>query len=269
MRSIAIVTGASSGVGREFVYQLCGGGGGPLDEIWIIARSKDTLAKMAAACEKPLIRPIPLDLTLDESFCELEAMLAQEEPCVQWLVNSAGFGTFGSFGDVGSANADMVRLNCLALVSMTSICLPHMQPGSRIVNMASIAGLVPQPQLATYSASKAFVLELSRMLDHELAGTGIHVTAVCPKFMRTKFLDKPGDSEAAGAMTRIGFEDVGHVVRTALRFSVLGYHVSLSCLDMQLAALAAKLLPRKTLFRIEDLLFGRCGKKERRVKSAL
>ncbi|MDO4797428.1 MAG: SDR family NAD(P)-dependent oxidoreductase [Coriobacteriales bacterium] len=263
MKSIAVVTGASSGVGREFVAQLCDRKGGPLDEIWIIARSKDTLEEMAAASTNVTIRPIPLDLMDDASFATLEAMLEDEKPCVQWLVNSAGFGVFGAYGDVGAkANANMVRLNCLALVQMMSVCLPHMQPGSCIVNLASIAGVIPQPFLATYSASKAFVQELSRMLNHELRGTGIHVIAVCPKFMHTKFLDKPGDNEAADAMTRIGFEEVEHVVSLALRLAVLGYPMSISCLDMQLAALATKLLPRKCIFFVEDLFFGRLGKKD-------
>ena len=258
MSSIAIVTGASSGVGKEFVAQLNEGKGGPLDEIWVIARSEDKLAELAAQSENVAVRPIPLDLMQDSSFETLEGMLEEENPCVQWLINSAGFGVFGDYVDVGlSANANMVRLNCLALVQMMSVCLPHMCPGSCIVNMSSIAGVIPQPQLATYSASKAFVQELSRMLNHELRGTGIHVLAACPKFMRTKFLDKPGDEQAANAMTRIGFEDVGHVVSLALRLAVLGYPMSISSLDMQLAALATKLLPRKCIFFIEDLVFGR------------
>ncbi len=262
MKSIAVVTGASSGVGREFVSQLCDHKGGPLDEIWIIARSKDTLEEIAASSPNVAVRPIPLDLMDDASFVTLEQMLEDERPCVQWLVNSAGFGVFGAYGDVGKdANANMIRLNCLALVQMTSVCLPHMRPGSCIVNLASIAGVVPQPYLATYSASKAFVLELSRMLNHELRGAGIHVIAVCPKFMRTKFLDKPGDGDAATAMTRIGFERVDRVVRLALRLAVLGYPMSISSPAMQLAALAAKLLPRECIFFVEDLLFGRLGKK--------
>lgn len=258
MKSIAIVTGASSGVGREFVSQLCAGKGGPLDEVWAIARSKDVLDELAQHSSTPKVRSVPLDLTCADSFETLEAMLGAEDVCVQWLVNSAGFGTFGSFAAIGrQANANMIQLNCIALVQMISTCLPYVRSGSRIINLASIAGVIPQPYLATYSASKAFVLELSRMLDHELSGTGIHVTALCPKFMRTKFLANPGDAQEASQMTRIGFEDVGRVVSKALAASVLGIPTCITSVDMHLAALAAKILPRKALFRIEDLLFGR------------
>ena len=256
MQHIAIVTGASSGVGREFVRQLASGSGGPLDEIWVIARREDELVSLANELTDVCVRPVPLDLTDNSSFEQLRDLLASEDHSVQWLVNCAGFGKFGSFAEVGAASsADMVRLNCLAVVEMCSLALPHMQPGSRIVNLASIAGIVPQPYLAVYSATKAFVYELSRMLDEELRDAGIHVTAVCPKFMRTGFLNAPGNAEVARSMCRIGFQDVQTVVRRALTVSVLGGPVCIPSIDMQAAALAAKLLPRRILFAIEGLLF--------------
>lgn len=256
MKSIAIVTGASSGVGQEFLRQLTEGKGGPLDEIWAIARKTEQLEMLAAAIPAPTIRPLSLDLTRNESFESFAALLDAEQPCVQWLINCAGFGTFGNYDAVGRTNnANMVRLNCLAPVELMSAALPHMRPGSRIINLASIAGAVPQVQLATYSATKAFVLELSRMIDHELAPVGIRVTAVCPKFMRTRFLNKPGNEQVAQRMCAIGFEDVERVVTKALRASLMGRAVCISSLDMKAASLSAKLLPRKLLFRIEDFLF--------------
>lgn len=258
MKSIAIVTGASSGVGKEFVRQLCMGKGGPLDEVWVIARSEEVLEELAAEHAEPKVCPIPLDLTRDDSFPQLEQLLAQEDVCVQWLVNSAGFGTFGDFGSVGRTdNANMVRLNCLAVVQMMSVVLSHMRPGSRIINLASIAGAIPQPYLATYSATKAFVLELSRMLDHELSPIGIHVTAVCPKFMRTGFLDAPGDHATANRMTVIGFEDVHRVVSCAIARALLGRQLCITSPDMRASYLLAKILPRRVLFWVEDLMFRR------------
>ena len=226
------------------------------DEIWAIARSQDRLERLAEEHPAAHVVPIPLDLTRHESFDTLDMLLESEEHSVQWLVNCAGFGTFGSYAEVGRLNSsNMVLLNCNAVVEACSVCLPHMVPGSRIVNLSSIAGLVPQPYLAVYSATKAFVYELSRMLDHELKGTGIRVMAVCPKFMRTGFLDNPGNFEAADAMCRIGFLDVRQVVRRAIALSVLGHARYVPGLDMQAAALAARLLPRRLLFAMEDLLF--------------
>lgn len=258
MSSIAIVTGASSGVGKEFVRQLDQGRGGPLDEIWALGRNEDALNELARSCHTIHVRPISLDLTDPASFDLLAQRLEDEVPHVEWLVNSAGFGTFGTFGDVGRPkNADMVRLNCLAVVEMISVALAYLHPGSRIINLSSIAGAVPQVELATYSASKAFVLELSRMLDHELSGAGIRVTAVCPKFMRTRFLDQPGDAHAASSMTRIGFEDVARVVDKAMAAALAGRPVCIPSLDMRAATIVAKHLPRTVLFALEDILFGR------------
>ena len=258
MRQIAIVTGASSGVGREFVTQLAEGSGGPLDEIWAIARSKDALDRLAASSRDIRIRPLPLDLTDPNALDKLSEALATDDAHVEWLVNCAGLGKFGSFDSVGrGASATMIRLNCLALVEVCSLVLPHMKVGSRIINISSIAGIVPQPYLTVYSATKAFVYEFSRMLDEELRSGGIRVTAVCPKFMRTGFLDDPGDNATATSMCRIGFQDVRTVVRRAVIASLLGHPVCIPSWDMRAAALAAKLLPRRALFAIEDLLFRR------------
>ncbi len=256
MKHIAIVTGSSSGVGREFVAQLAQGLGGPLDEIWVIARREEELQKLAQEYPMPPLRVLPLDLTKDSSFDELESLLATEDPRVEWLINCAGFGKFGDFQSVGrKASAAMVTLNCVGVVSMCSVVLPHMRSGARIINVSSIAGIVPQPYLAVYSASKAFVYELSHMLNSELKGTGITVTALCPKFMHTGFLNDPGDQQAATSMCRIGFSKVEDVVKKALATAVLGRHVCIPSIDMRAAALAAKILPRRMLFAIENVLF--------------
>lgn len=256
MKSIAIVTGASSGVGQAFVRQFDEGRGGPLDEIWAIARDAKRLEDLANSCHGVGVRPISLDLTTNQAFDELTSMLEGEDATVQWLVNSAGYGKFGTFSEVGRAqNAGMVALNCLGVVNALSVALPHMVPGSCVVNLASIAGAVPQPELATYSATKAFVLELSRMLNHELAPCGIHVVAVCPKFMRTRFLSDPGNDTVANRMTMIGYNDVDDVVRKAMRCAIRGKDVCIPSIDVRLAITAANVLPRKVLFRIEDLLF--------------
>ncbi len=256
MKSIAIVTGASSGVGQAFVTQLDQGKGGPLDEIWAIARSKERLESLACSCHNTTVRPIALDLTTDAAFDELSSLLETHDATVQWLVNSAGYGKFGTFAEVGRMqNAGMVMLNCLGMVNATSVTLPHMVAGSCIVNMASIAGAVPQAELATYSATKAFVLELSRLLNHELSCCGIHVVAVCPKFMRTRFLSEPGNDTVASRMTMIGYNDVDDVVRKAMRCAIRGKDVCVPSMDVRMAIATARILPRRVLFRIEDLLF--------------
>lgn len=256
MKSIAIVTGASSGVGQAFVRQLDEGKGGPLDEIWAVARNAKRLEDLASSCHNTKVRPISLDLTNNDAFDGLSSMLEEQDATVQWLINSAGYGKFGTFAEIGrEQNAGMVMLNCLGIVNAISVALPHMVAGSCIINLSSIAGAIPQPELATYSATKAFVLELSRMLNHELASVGIHVVAVCPKFMKTRFLSEPGNDTVAGRMTMIGYNDVDDVVRKSLRCAIRGKDVCVPSIDVRLAIAAANILPRKVLFRIEDLLF--------------
>lgn len=256
MGAVAIVTGASSGVGREFVRQFDAGAGGHLDEIWLIARRRDVLEEVASSCTTPT-RILALDLTRPGSYEQFTEELAAEKPQVKWLVNSAGFGKFGTFPTIPEKDcASMVRLNCLALVEMCYRCLPRMSAGSRIINLASIAGVIPQPGLALYSATKSFVLELSRTIDHELAPLGIHVTALCPKFMRTGFLDSPNNSDIARRMCRIGFSPVDRVVSRAIRYARLGLPLCIPSLDMKLAHIITCILPHSATMGMQDWLFG-------------
>ena len=238
MTSIAIVTGASSGLGAEIVRQLAEGAFGPLDQIWAVSRH--------ARQTSPRVRPFALDLTDPASFDVLEDALEKTPGArVALLVNNAGFGTFGDFADMARAdNRDMVRLLMLAPVELTYRALPHMAAGSRILNVSSVAAFMPQPGLATYSAAKRFVLDLSRALDAELAPVDIRVTALCPRFMRTAFLDHPGSGEVASRMARLtGFEDVGRVAARGLAAARAGRALCIPSASMRAFYLAAKLLP--------------------------
>lgn len=255
MPSIAIVTGASSGLGREFVRQIDAGGFGGIDEIWAIARRADRLDALVRTC-KLNVRPLCLDLTDPASFKLLAASLAETEDArISLLVNAAGFGTFGDFACQGRSDAGrMASLLMLAPVELTYLALPYMRTGSRIVNISSVAAFLPQPRLAVYSASKRFLLDLSRSLDTELGDVGIHVTAVCPKFMRTGFLDAPGDGEAARRMTAIGFERPERVVSEALRAARAGRNLCITSPDMLAWYALSHVLPYKAAIRAERML---------------
>ena len=184
---IAIVTGASSGMGREFVKQLSAWV--QVDEIWAIARRADALEELKKETAVP-VRPVSLDLLKEESFEALQAMLEAEKPVISLLVNAAGFGKFGAYHKVSVADdCRMIDLNCKALVVMTRLCIPYMGAGSHILQLDSLSAFQPVPYITTYGATKAFVLSYTRAMIRELKGSGIRMMAMNPGWVKTEFFD--------------------------------------------------------------------------------
>ena len=185
--NIAIVTGASSGMGREFVRQLSDWV--RVDEIWAIARRADALEELKKETAVP-VRPVSLDLLKEESFETLQAMLEAEKPTISLLVNAAGFGKFGAYHKVSVADdCRMIDLNCKALVVMNRLCIPYMGPGSHILQLDSLSAFQPVPYITTYGATKAFVLSYTRAMIRELKGSGIRMMAMNPGWVKTEFFD--------------------------------------------------------------------------------
>ena len=182
---IAIVTGASSGMGKEFVLQLKDYV--QVDEIWAIARRTEALEKLEEECGLK-VRPISLDLCEEESFRTVEKLLAEEKPDVKLLVNAAGFGKFGAYHKVSLVDdARMVDLNCKALLLMTRLVIPYMAPGSHILQLDSLSAFQPVPNITTYGATKAFVLSYSRAMNRELRSAGIRMMTMNPGWVKTEF----------------------------------------------------------------------------------
>ena len=164
---IAVITGASSGMGREFVFQLdaCHN----FDEIWVIARRLDRLEELKGKT-RAQIRPLSLDLTKKESIETYGKMLEEEKPEVEVLVNAGGFGKFAATTDMPlETYYQMIELNDMALVGMTYKSIPYMKNGSQIYEMGSLSAFQPVPYINVYAASKAFVLSFSQGLSAELA----------------------------------------------------------------------------------------------------
>ena len=185
--NIAVVTGASSGMGKEFVLQLPGAVA--VDEIWAIARRGGELEKLRELSAVP-VRPIVLDLCREESFASYAALLEAEKPNVRLLVNAAGFGKFGTYSRINAEDeCRMIDLNCKALLMMTRLTVPYMAPGSHILELDSLSAFQPVPYITTYAATKSFVLSYSRAMNRELKGKGIRVMAMNPGWVRTEFFN--------------------------------------------------------------------------------
>ena len=183
--NIAVVTGASSGMGKEFVLQLSKYV--KVDEIWVIARREQALRELKA--DVP-VRPVVLDLCDGESFHAYAQLLEQEKPNVKLLVNAAGFGKFGDYDQIPmEEDFRMLDLNCKALVAMTRLTVPYMEKGSHILELDSLSAFQPVPYITTYGATKAFVLSYSRAMGRELKPKGIRVMAMNPGWVKTEFFN--------------------------------------------------------------------------------
>ena len=216
--NIAIVTGASSGLGKEFVRQI--DHTKKFDEIWLIARREERLKSLTQELTTPA-KVLPLDLTDPTSIEVLKQKFSEEHPNVQLLVNSSGYGKFGNYQEIPlQSSMDMIDLNCRALVAMTESTLPFMKNGAKIIQIASVAAFFPLPYMNVYAASKAFVLSYSRALNQELKSRKISVTALCPYWVKTEFIDVAQKDASSNSVTRFPFiTDAPHVVARALKAS--------------------------------------------------
>ncbi|MBQ6816025.1 MAG: SDR family NAD(P)-dependent oxidoreductase [Clostridia bacterium] len=209
--NIAVVTGASSGLGEEFVKQI-NNTYKNLDEIWLIARRKERLEEIAKSITVPC-RILALDITKDADIALLNQTLNDIKPNVKILVNNAGYGKLGNFENLDIAdNAGMITLNCQALTVITQTILPFMPKNSEIINISSIASFVPNARMAVYCSTKAYVTSFSRALRHELKPKKINVLAVCPGPMATEFLKiadiTPGASRTFDTLPYVKAENV-------------------------------------------------------------
>ncbi len=248
MKKIAVITGASSGMGRDFVRQI--DKHEVFDEVWVIARRRERLEELSGECAFP-IKAIPLDLTDPASFTEYSALLEEEKPDVALLVNCSGFGKFGRYDDIEMQDKmGMIDLNCKALVQLTELTLPYMNKGAHIIQLDSLSSFQPVPYIGVYGATKAFVLSYSRSLDRELRGRGIRVCAVCPGWVRTEFFDRAKTKNEKAVTYYNKVWESADVVKTALRDAYRGKDVSIHGFSVRAQVFATKLLPHSLVMNI-------------------
>lgn len=181
---IAIISGASSGIGLEFAQALDSYG---LDEIWLIARNEKSLSELKGTL-RTKARLFVLDLSENSSFDKINDTLEEIKPEIEYLICSAGIGYNGSLENVSAEQiSKTIAINCTALTLLNRACLSYFTEGSRIINVSSGAAFAPQPYFSVYAASKSYVNSFSRAIGYELRKKKIYVTAVCPGPVSTPF----------------------------------------------------------------------------------
>lgn len=250
---IAIITGASSGLGRAFVRRL--GRDTTLDAIWAIARNEANLHALAALSAVP-VRALPMDLTDADATARLTALLAAEKPSVDVLICAAGFGKIAKTAELPpDEQINMIDLNCRAAVAVTAACLPYVRKGSRILEICSTAAFQPMPRLGVYAASKAFLQSYTKTLHHELLCSGVHVTAVCPYWIKdTGFIPRAqgNDRHSYGRFFLASRADT--IARWALVDSRLNLWVSTPGPVCAIHRLVAKFVPHFIMVPLMELL---------------
>lgn len=235
---LALVTGASSGIGRELAREFASHG----FDLALVARSEGALEQLAAEIRREHRRDVhvlPRDLLAPGAAQELREALERQGLDVEVLVNNAGVTQLGAFADMPTdALERLVDLNTRSLMTMTRTFLPSMRARGRgrILNVASITAFQPVPALAAYAASKAFVLSLSEALSEELAGTGVSVTALCPGLTETHMLD-----EARTRNERVGSVP-GFLISNAADVARAGYEACMAGRVIEVPGLSNRVL---------------------------
>jgi short-subunit dehydrogenase len=236
-----VVTGASSGIGAELGRELVRRN----HHVTLVARRRDRLEALAEELGDAAVEVA--DLAVE---AEREALIGRLEHEVVGLCNNAGHGNHGSLDAIDVAyEQNMIRLNCEALHHLMCAFLPRMveQGSGAILNVASLAAFQPLPGMATYAASKAFVLSLSEAAHAELAGTGVSVTALCPGPVHTEFGDKAGVAHLEQFSPELAYVSAEKVAKDAIGAMAAGRRTVTPTLKWKASAIGGRLVPRTLL----------------------
>lgn len=246
--SIAILTGASAGLGRSFFKSLTARYP-DLDSIWLIARRRERLEEMGADSPVP-VTVLPLDLVDPVSYDILAERLTAQQASVKILINNAGLGELDNVADsTWPVQSRMVDLNCRALTAVTTVVLPHMERGGFIVNVCSIASFCPNTRMTVYSSTKAYVMSFTKGLREELKPLGINALAVCPGPMRTEFLDVANITDRSPMFKTLPYSDPDAVADKAMAAAAKGRCVYTHLSLFKFYRVLAKLVPHNLMMK--------------------
>lgn len=243
----ALITGASGGIGLELAKLFAGDG----HDLVLVARSEDKLRTLAEQLERDTgvrVTVLACDLARSETPQRVFDQLAERGIELGYLVNNAGFGSIGEFWRLDRARElEMIDLNIRALVELTHLALPGMvaRGFGRVLNIGSTAGFQAGPRMATYYASKAFVLHFTEALAHELRDTGVRATVHCPGPTATGFGDVAGNGTTK--LFRTGVASAADVARDAYRAMHAGKIIRIHGLRNKLLSSSVRLSPRSVV----------------------
>ena len=242
MKRIALVTGATGGIGEEFVSRI--EETEEVDEIWAVGRNKEKLEKLCKDHGK--VRAVEADLANDGIEC-IKKKLSSEEVDVKILVNNAGVAYMGLFENMKPEEIDkFIKVNCTVPAELISVTLPYMNRGARIINISSASSFQPNPYLSLYSSSKVFLRNLSRAVNVELKAKGITSTAVCPGFVDTGMLPETKDGKK---IRYAGLISAKKVVKLALHDSKRGKDMSVPGFSAKYFRCYSKITPTSIVMK--------------------
>ena len=247
-KNIAIITGASSGLGKEFVKLIVKNS--DIDIVYALARNEENLQKLVAEFGDK-IKIYSIDLSDIESIKAFGKYLESLDVNIKLLINNAGFAKFCSYDDITlDESLNMINLNVNGVVAMGLTCIPFMEEGSGIINVASQASFQPVPYQNIYSATKSFVKNYSQALNVELKEKGIAVTAVCPGWINTNLFERGCIGAKKAPKHFIFMSEPEDVAKKALKDFYDGKDISIYGFFVNFCYFLSKILPAKIIMKL-------------------
>ena len=244
MQSIAILTGATGGLGQAFIRELLKE---YIDEIWAVARDRKKTEELCSTFGEKVF-PVLCDLSDMSEVKGLALLLEEKQPDVRFLINNAGMARMGRIESFsGDEISNTIEINCKAPTLICQYALPYMREGARILNISSASSFQPNPYIALYSATKAYLRSYSRSLNYEWKKRGITCTAVCPGWIDTQMLQR----DHGGKRMRFpGMVSPERVAVKALKDAKRGKDMSVCSLFVKYEHLWSKLMPQRWTMQI-------------------
>lgn len=248
---IAVVTGASSNLGKEFILEIAEHFS-QIQQIWLIGRKIERLTELKKFIHNKKIKIILLDLALDESYNKYKILLYKYKPRIKLLVNCASVGENIINFDKSTYNQqmDILNLNCKSLIAITKLSIPYMYSGSCIINISSIAAFLPLPKMAVYSATKLFILNFSRALNRELKPKGIKVTVVCPQ--PSGIYNLYYNQKQYKALGKLAVSNYNKTAELAIKSCIKGKEMLIQGTIFKLLAAGIKVVPHSLILKLYE-----------------